>query len=143
MRQRRRKLISPGEREVLIMVGRGTSNKAIAARLHMSISNVKQLIYTACVKLGVDNRAQACIAAIYEGVVTPQDIFSPEEIAWFITAIDMETIESIAPLLKQKLERGVPARQMTGRRSPRHRSAPAGPNGAFCSLCILGQPFSP
>lgn len=140
MRQRRRKLISPGEREVLIMIGRGTSNKVIAERLHMSISNVKQLIYTACVKLGVDNRAQACIAAIYEGVITPQDIFSREEIAWFITAIDIETIESIiAPLLEQKLERGVPARQMTGWRSPRRPSAPAGRNQIFCSLCVLGH----
>jgi DNA-binding CsgD family transcriptional regulator len=144
MRQRRRISISPGEREVLIMIGRGTSNKAIADRLHMSISNVKQLIYTACVKLGVNNRAQECITAIYEGVVTPQDIFSPDEIAWFIRAIDIETLESIiAPLLKQKLEGRVPARQMTGWQSPRRRSVPAGPNGAFCSMCVLGRPSSP
>jgi len=134
MRRGRRKSISPGERSVLIMIGRGMSNKAIADRLHMSISNVKQLIYTACAKLGVDNRAQACIAAIYEGVITPQDIFSPDEIAWFIKAIDIETVESIiAPLLKQKLKGGVPVRN-----SPRRRSAPAGHNGAFCSLCVLG-----
>ena len=116
------------------------SNKAIADHLHMSISNVKQLIYTACAKLGVDNRAQACIAAIYEGVINPQDIFSPDEIAWFIRAIDIETVESIiAPLLEQKLERVVPERQMTAWQSPRRRSAPAGPNQVFCSLCVLGH----
>ena len=143
MRRGRRKSISPGERSVLIMIGRGMSNKAIADRLHMSISNVKQLIYTACAKLGVDNRAQACIAAIYEGVITPQDIFSPDEIAWFIKAIDIETVESIiAPLLKQKVQGGVSARQLTGW-NPRSRSAPAGLNGAFCSLCVLGQPLPP
>jgi DNA-binding CsgD family transcriptional regulator len=144
MRQRQRKLISRGEREVLILVGRGTSNKEIAACLHMSISTVKQFVHTACVKLGVDNRAQAVIKAIEKGAITPQDIFSLEEIAWFVRAIDIETVESIlAPLLKQKLERGVPAQQMTGWQSPRRRSASAGRNQVFCSMCVLGRPSSP
>jgi DNA-binding CsgD family transcriptional regulator len=140
MRRGRRKSISPGERSVLIMIGRGMSNKAIADGLHMSISNVKQLIYTACAKLGVDNRAQACIAGIYEGVITPQDIFSRDEIAWFIKAIDIDTVESImAPLLKQKVQGGVSARQLTVWQSPQRRSASAGLERAFCSLCILGS----
>lgn len=139
MGQRQYKLISRRERDVIIMVGRGMPNKEIAAHLHMSISTVKQFVFTACVKLGVDNRAQAVIKAIEKGAITPQDIFSPEEIAWFVGAIDIETIKSIVPQLKQELERGVPAQQITDCRSPQHRSASAGRNRAFCSLCVLGH----
>ena len=76
------------------MVGRGMPNREIADRLHMSVSNVKQFVYSSCVKLGVDNRAQAVIKATEKGVITPQDIFSLDEIAWFVTAIDKETIKS-------------------------------------------------
>ena len=139
MRQRQRKLISRRERDVLIMVGRGMPNKEIAANLQMSISTVKQFVYSSCVKLGVDNRGQAVIKAIEKGLVTPQDIFSLDEIAWFVRAIDKETIKSLAPHLEQELEPGVLAQQMTDCRS--HRCRPASivlNNHIVCRHCILG-----
>jgi DNA-binding CsgD family transcriptional regulator len=137
MRQQRSYIISRGEREVLIMVGRGSPNKEIAARLHISLSNVKQLVYSSCIKLGVDNRAQAVIKAIEKGIITPQDIFSRDEIAWFVGAIDKETIKSLVPQLERELDHKAPARQMTKRRSPRYRSVSRELNNdIICRHCI-------
>jgi DNA-binding CsgD family transcriptional regulator len=109
MQQLQCKSLIQGEREVLILVGRGMSNQDIAKFLYMSISNIKRLIHTACVKLGVQNRAQAVIEAMRTGVLVPQDIYSVEELAELLAFMDIETIEAVAPLLKQKLEQ-VPAR---------------------------------
>ena len=109
MQQLRHKLLSQGEREVLILVGRGMSNQDIAKFLYMSISNIKRLIHTACVKLGVQNRAQAVIEAMRTGVLVPQDIYSVEELAELLSYMEIETIEAVAPLLKHKLEQ-VPSR---------------------------------
>jgi hypothetical protein len=120
------------------MVGRGTPNKEIAARLHMSISNVKQFVYSSCVKLGVDNRAQAVIKAIEKGVITPQDIFSLEEITWFVRAIDKETLKYIVPHLEPKPEPEAAVRQMTDRRFHQRRPINAKLNQIVCRHCILG-----
>ncbi len=109
MQQLRHKLLSQGEREVLILVGRGMSNQDIAEFLYMSISNVKRLIHTVCAKLGVQNRAQAVIEAMRTGVLVPRDIYSIEELAELLSYMEIETIEAVAPLLKHKLEQ-VPSR---------------------------------
>ena len=109
MQQLRHKLLSQGEREVLILVGRGMSNQDIAEFLYMSISNVKRLIHTVCAKLGVQNRAQAVIEAMRTGVLVPRDIYSVEELAELLSYMEIETIEAVAPLLKHKLEQ-VPSR---------------------------------
>ena len=109
MQQLRRELLSHGEREVLILVGRGMSNQDIADRLCMSISNVKLYVHRMCVKLGMPNRQQAVIEAMRTGVLVPQDIYSVEELAELLAYMEIETIEAVAPLLKQKLEQ-IPAR---------------------------------
>ncbi len=109
MGQLRKGLLNQGEREVLILVGRGMSNQDIAEFLYMSISNVKRLIHAVCAKLGVQNRAQAVIEAMRTGVLVPQDIYSLEELAELLSYMEIETIEAVAPLLKQKLEQ-VPSR---------------------------------
>ena len=104
MRQLQRKLLSQGEREVLIQVGRGMSNQDIADRLCMSVSNVKLYVHRICVKLGVPNRQQAVIEAMRTGVLVPQDIYSVEELAELLAYMEIETIAAGARLLKQKLE---------------------------------------
>jgi len=109
MQQLRRELLSHGEREVLILVGRGMPNQDIAKSLYMSISNVKRLVHTTCIKLGVDNRQQAVIEAMRTGVLVPQDIYSVEELAELLAYMEIETIEAVAPLLNKswnRLQRG-------------------------------------
>ena len=97
-------IISSREREILIQVGRGMTNQDIAKLLYMSIGNIKGFIHTACHKLGVVNRRQAVIKAMRLGILTPQDLYSIEELSELLSHMDIETIEAVAPLLKQKLD---------------------------------------
>ncbi len=97
-------MLSRREREILILVGRGMTNQDIAELLYMSIGNIKGFIHTACAKLGVANRQQAVIEAMRTGILSPQELYSTEELAELLSFMDIETIEAVAPLLKQKLD---------------------------------------
>lgn len=55
-------------------------------------------------KKGVDNGRQAVIKAMWVGILPPQEIYSIEELAELLSHMDMETIEAVAPLLKQRLD---------------------------------------
>lgn len=55
--------ISPREREVLLLLARGASNKEIAASLHISLGTVKNHLTALYEKLGVTQRVQAAIRA--------------------------------------------------------------------------------
>ena len=60
---------SPREQEVLEELVRGGSNEAIASRLGISVSGVKNHLQSIFVKLGVNDRAEAVAAAIKRGFV--------------------------------------------------------------------------
>ncbi len=96
--------LSAGEREVLILVGRGLTNQDIADQLCKSVSAIKLYVHRLCVKLGAPNRQQAAIEAMRTGVLVPQDIYSVEELAELLSFLGQETIEAVAPLLAQKLD---------------------------------------
>ena len=104
MVERSYSILSSREREILIQVGRGMTNQDIAKLLHMSIGNIKGFIHTACNKLRVANRRQAVIKSMRLGILTPQEIYSVEELAELLSHMDIATIEAVAPLLKQKLD---------------------------------------
>ncbi len=70
----------------------------------MSVGNVKLYVHRICVKLGMPNRQQAVIEAMRTGVLVPQDIYSVEELAELLAFLGPETIEAVAPLLKQRLD---------------------------------------
>jgi DNA-binding NarL/FixJ family response regulator len=57
------------EREVLVEIGGGHGNAAIAARLHMSEATVKSHVTHLFEKLGTTNRVQLAIAAFRAGLV--------------------------------------------------------------------------
>lgn len=58
------------EREVLCEIANGKSNKDIASTLHISIYTVKAHVCNIIQKLAVDDRTQAAIKALREGLVS-------------------------------------------------------------------------
>jgi DNA-binding NarL/FixJ family response regulator len=61
--------LTPRERTVLEMVGRGLGNKAIAAELGIGHGTVKGHVSRVLRKLGVADRTQAALLAVREGLV--------------------------------------------------------------------------
>jgi two-component system, NarL family, response regulator LiaR len=64
--------LTPREREVLQLVGRGFPNKRIARQLGVSEKTVKTHVGHVLAKLGVTDRTQAAIVAVRAGLVEEQ-----------------------------------------------------------------------
>jgi two-component system, NarL family, response regulator LiaR len=60
------------EREVLVLVGRGFSNKRIAKELGIAEKTVKTHVGHVLAKLGVTDRTQAAVVAVRSGIVGPR-----------------------------------------------------------------------
>jgi two-component system, NarL family, nitrate/nitrite response regulator NarL len=63
--------LTPREREVLALVADGISNKAIARQLQVSPNTVKFHIAAILDKLDVATRADAVVAAVRRGEISP------------------------------------------------------------------------
>lgn len=63
--------LTPREREVLALVGRGKSNEEIAEELFISAATAKTHINRAMIKLGVHDRAQLVVTAFETGLIRP------------------------------------------------------------------------
>ena len=61
--------LTPREREVLDLLVRGRDNAEIAATLFLSRGTVKHHISSILTKLGVDNRTQAAVRAVAQGLL--------------------------------------------------------------------------
>jgi len=61
--------LSPRELEVLALIGKGKSNKEIAAVLHLVEGTVKVHVTNILSKLGVADRTQAVLAAVKRGIL--------------------------------------------------------------------------
>lgn len=70
-RRRRDDLLTPREREVLILVSRGLSNREIADWLVLSEKTVRNHVERTYTKIGASNRVGASIYALERGLVTP------------------------------------------------------------------------
>jgi NarL family two-component system response regulator LiaR len=64
--------LTPREREVLVLIGRGFPNKLIARELEISEKTVKTHVGHVLAKLGVTDRTQAAVAAVRAGLVGPK-----------------------------------------------------------------------
>lgn len=62
--------LSNREREVLILLGQGWSNKDIAQRLYISVRTVEGHLANVYGKLGVHSRTEAALYAVRQGWVT-------------------------------------------------------------------------
>ncbi|MER7606177.1 response regulator transcription factor [Nocardioides sp. NPDC127503] len=61
--------LSPRERDVLVLVGRGLSNHAIAERLSISERTARTHVSKILTKLDLSTRTQAALVAVREGLV--------------------------------------------------------------------------
>jgi NarL family two-component system response regulator LiaR len=64
--------LTPREREVLVLIGRGFPNKLIARELDVSEKTVKTHVGHVLAKLGVSDRTQAAVFAVRSGLVSPR-----------------------------------------------------------------------
>ena len=64
--------LTKAEIKVLAFLGRGNSNKEIAATLECSVKTVKNHLNSVFQKLGVSNRTEAVVKAIDLGLISPE-----------------------------------------------------------------------
>ncbi|GII24537.1 response regulator [Planosporangium mesophilum] len=72
-RQAQSSLLSPRERQVLLLMRDGTSLPAIALQLQVSEATVKTYVSRLYSKLRVNNRAQALMVAVNQGLLPTSD----------------------------------------------------------------------
>lgn len=62
-------VLTPRERQILILVAQGYRNEEIAVRLALSLGTIKRDTGKVCDKLAVHNRAEAIRWAMRQGLV--------------------------------------------------------------------------
>jgi DNA-binding CsgD family transcriptional regulator len=91
------------ERDVLILAGRGLTNREIADKLYISPSAVRTFLNRACTKLGARKRADAVVLALKQREITVGEITSLNEVVQGLAPVGAESLEKMAQLLNQKL----------------------------------------
>lgn len=98
--------LTKSERDVLVLVARGLTNQEIAERLCTSTPSVKTSIHQACVKLDARNRIEAVFFAMKDHTIDVGDVFSLDELVELLSSLRPEMVETMAQLLRHRLEWG-------------------------------------
>jgi DNA-binding CsgD family transcriptional regulator len=98
-------ILTNRERDVLTLASRGLTNLEIADRLCMSSSAVGTFLKRAFTKLGTRRRADAVVLAQKQGETSPTESFSFDEILQLLAPLGAESIEEMAQLLDDRMEK--------------------------------------
>jgi len=72
-------LLSPREREVLVLIAEGLSNGEIAAELGIAVNTVRNHVRSILEKLGLRNRVQAAVYAVWAGLLSPPEVVAQKD----------------------------------------------------------------
>jgi len=103
--RKRNSFLTEGERNSLILVGRGLSNQEIAEELDVPISKVKMYLYQSCNKLKANNRIDAVILALKQKAIKIHEIYSFEELVDLVVSIEPDMIDKLAEMLRERWDR--------------------------------------
>jgi len=95
-------ILTNREHDVLLLVGRGLTNKQVADRLCMSTYAVRNFLNGAFAKLGARRRAEAIMLALKREEIGMTEMYSPNEILQNLARLGPASIEKMAQLLEQK-----------------------------------------
>lgn len=70
--------ITNREKEVLVELAKGKTNKQISKRMMLSTSTIRNHISNIFNKLKITNRSQATAIAIYSGLLTPESFLESD-----------------------------------------------------------------
>jgi len=90
------------ERDVLILAGRGLTNREIADKLYITPSAVRTFLNRACTKLGARKRADAVVLALKQREISVGEITSLNEVVQGLAPVGAESLEKMAQLRNQK-----------------------------------------
>jgi DNA-binding NarL/FixJ family response regulator len=105
--RRRHGVLTNRERDVLILAGRGLTNREIADRLYLSVSAVRTFLYRACTKLEACRRADAVVLALKQSEISVGEICPLSEVVQGLAPLGVESLEKMARLLDQELGQGL------------------------------------
>jgi DNA-binding CsgD family transcriptional regulator len=105
MEKRQGGLLTNRERDVLVLASYGMTNLEIADKLCMSTSAVRTFLNRAFNKLGACKKADAVQIALKLREISVGEISSLDELTKFLAPMGAESIEKLANILTEKLEK--------------------------------------
>ncbi len=97
-------MLTRGERDVLILVGNGLTNKEIAGKLCVSVGTVRKILNRACSKLGASSRGEAFVVALKQRDIQISEVISLDKILRSLAQLKPEYLEKVSQLLGKKHE---------------------------------------
>jgi DNA-binding CsgD family transcriptional regulator len=105
MDRRQAGILTNRERDVLILASYGLENNEIANKLCMTTSAVRTFLNRAFKKLGARKKADAIQSALKQREISVNEISSLGELVYFLTPLGAESIEKMAQLMDENLEK--------------------------------------
>lgn len=97
-------ILTKRERDILILIGRGLTNREIADTLYISGNSVRTLLYRAYTKLGVHKRTDAAMSALKRGEISMGEMYSLDDLVELLATLGAESLDKIAKILDQRSE---------------------------------------
>jgi DNA-binding CsgD family transcriptional regulator len=98
-------ILTNRERDVLILSSYGMTNEEIAGKLFMTTSAVRTFLNRAFTKLGASKKADAIQLALKLREISVGELSSLDELISFLAPLGAESIEKLARLLEDMLEK--------------------------------------